>query len=190
MIDSVDDNPTRRALRGAIKLLLLIGLLAVVYAIARSLPGPGAEGGTTAHRVDLAGLPEGAVQRIEWAGRRYLVLHRSPAMLATLEAGRGPALADPGSRRSRQPVEVEGALRSLSARYLVVLDYDTALNCPLDLVPPAAPDADGWPGGLRDRCAGSRYDYAGRVLAGERAPRNLGVPAHRLSGDTLILLAE
>ncbi|MDX5334318.1 MAG: ubiquinol-cytochrome C reductase, iron-sulfur subunit [Gammaproteobacteria bacterium] len=190
MIDSVDDNPTRRALRGAIKLLLLIGLLAVAYAFTRSLLGPGTGDGTAEYRVDLAGLPEGAVQRIDWAGRRYLVLHRSPDMLATLEAKTGPALADPGSRRSRQPAGVEGTLRSLSARYLVVLDYDTALNCPLDLVPPTTPDAEGWVGGLRDPCAGSRYDFAGRVLAGERAPRNLGVPAHRLSGDALILLAD
>jgi len=184
------DNPTRRALRGAIKLMLLVGLLAVAYVFARSLVSSDPRSGAGGYRADLSTLAEGAVWRIEWEGRRYLVLHRTPAMVASLEDGAGPALADPDSRRSRQPPGAGGVLRSLSTRYLVVLDYDTALNCPVELVPPAMPDADGWIGGLRDPCAGSRYDYAGRVLAGERAPRNLGVPDHRLEGDSLILLAD
>jgi ubiquinol-cytochrome c reductase iron-sulfur subunit len=182
------DNDTRRALRGAIKLMAVVALLAVIYAFSRTLFTADHAGDGLPLEIDLADLGPGAARQVEWQGRRYLVVHRTPAMLATLAAAGGPRLADAASQRSRQPATVETPYRSADPRYLVVLDYDTALNCPLELVLPAPPDADGWLGGLRDTCGGSRYDFAGRVLAGERALRNLTVPEHRIEQDTLLVL--
>ena len=181
------DNDTRRALRGAIKLMAVLGLLAVVYALSSTLFTADDTGDGLPLAIELAALGPGEARQLEWQGRRYLVLHRSPAMLATLAAPDGPRLADAASQRSRQPATVKMPYRSADPRYLVVLDYDTALNCPLELVQPASPDADGWAGGLRDTCGGSRYDFAGRVLAGERAVRNLTVPEHRLEQDRLLV---
>lgn len=184
------DNATRRALRGAIKLMALVGVVAVVYAFSRTLFTPQESSGSEALRVALAEIPPGAARQFEWEGRRYLVLHRSPQMLALIDADGAPKLADPDSRRSRQPEAAHNVHRSVDPRYLVVLDYDTALNCPLEVVLPDAPLAGGWPGGLRDTCGGSRYDFAGRVLEGQRAVRNLAVPEHRFDGTTLEILDD
>ena len=190
MIDAENDNPTRRALRGALKLLVLAGVLAVIYAFGQSFFRTDGEGAVpNQFTVDASGLAPGEALRVEWAGRRYLVLHRSPEMLAALDAS--PAkLKDADSRRSQQPEAARNAQRSLEPRYLVVLAFDTLLNCDLDVVAPQAVDVDGWGGGLRDRCGKHRYDFAGRILAADAAPRNLVVPAYRVEGTRIILLED
>lgn len=184
------DNARRQALRGAIKLLVLLGLLALFYAFSRTLISTEDAAAGDEFRLALVELGPGSARQFEWDGRRYLVLHRSAEMQALLEAPDGPKLVDPDSHRSRQPDGARNPYRSVDASYLVVLNYDTALNCPLEIVMPQGPDAQRWSGGLRDTCGGSRYDFAGRVLANQRASRNLVVPNHRLEGGQLIISSD
>ena len=43
-----------------------------------------------------------------------------------------------------------------------------------------------WLGGFFCACHGSKFDMAGRVLAGVPAPKNLPVPPYRFIGENII----
>jgi ubiquinol-cytochrome c reductase iron-sulfur subunit len=179
--------PDRRlALRVALKLLSAAAAVGVLIVVLR-LFGVGAVQEGTGQRVDLEGLAPGAMLEVNWAGRQVLVLHRTQAMIESVLAGDALVRSPRGGSRIARGTAVDPRLRSRSERYFVALAYDTALGCPLDLVTDPGQDTQ-WPGGFRDRCGGSRYDFAGRVLEGERALRNLDIPDYRMSGPTTLLL--
>lgn len=182
-----EDSPRRLVLRVTAKLMGLVGLLALAYVLFAALTGEGGRRPAHGQLFELADLAPGTARRLEWEGRRIWVLHRSARMLAQVER---PAVALKHERDGwgRLPAGINPRYRSADPRYLVVLDYGTELGCPLEFVPWREEAADGWRGGFQDRCRGSRYDFAGRVLSSSSAPRNLEVPAHAIEpGPRLVL---
>jgi ubiquinol-cytochrome c reductase iron-sulfur subunit len=177
-----DRQRVRLRLRVALKLMALGGLLAFIGMLLSALFSPPGGRGALPLEVALEAIPPGGLERLNWNGRRVLVLHRDAAMLAALEAPE--RLYDPDSRFHHRP-GTSRAHRGLEPRWLVVYGEGTDLGCELDLVLPGAePD---WAGGFRDRCRGLRYDFAGRVHDGQAARRNLEIPPHRIDSYRLLL---
>ncbi|WP_018993614.1 MULTISPECIES: hypothetical protein [unclassified Thioalkalivibrio] len=178
------ESLNRIRIRVLMKLMVLGGVVmfaGVLASYALSMLG----GGETERRVvELDTIAPGQLKRLDWEGRRILVLHRDPALQQAL--GEDDELVDPRARRGQQPDGLELPLRSLRPEWLVVIGESTDLGCELDLVHPDA--ADDWSGGFVDRCRGGRYDAAGRVYDGQDARRNLPIPEYRFSGDDRLIL--
>ena len=140
---------------------------------------------------DIGGLEPGAMKTFEWRGQPTWILHRTPAMLATLAKDEA-RLADPESKQSIQPAYARNEARSIKPEYLVVVGICTHLGCsPTPRFQPGDPGmgAD-WPGGFLCPCHGSRFDLSGRVYANMPAPTNLTVPPYKYLSDTRILIGE
>jgi ubiquinol-cytochrome c reductase iron-sulfur subunit len=141
--------------------------------------------------VDVSKLEIGALAKIEWRGRPIYVLHRSDAMLKTLD--RDVALLDdPKSEKSEQPSYATNPHRSQRPEFLVMEGKCTHLGCaplPRFEVGPADLGSE-WPGGFYCPCHGSKFDLAGRVFAGVPAPTNLVVPPYRFINDSTILIGS
>lgn len=180
------DNLFRLRLRVTLKLMALAAVLLFLLVVLRALFSPLGGDIRLPLEVDLQLIEPGEDQRLTWGGRRILVLHRDAAMLAALPDA--DALYDPNSRFDRRPRGITEPHRGRVPEWLVVYAESTDLGCDLDVVRP--PTADGWEGGLRDRCRGGRYDFAGRVYKGQPAMRNLEIPPYRLEGTRLILGAD
>ncbi|WP_026148099.1 MULTISPECIES: ubiquinol-cytochrome c reductase iron-sulfur subunit [unclassified Thioalkalivibrio] len=178
------DSLNRMRIRALLKLMVLgavIVFAGVLGSYALSVLG----GGESERRiVELDGIGPGELKRLDWEGRRILVLHRDSDLQQAL--GKDDELVDPRARRGQQPDGLELPLRSLRPQWLVVIGESTDLGCELDLVHPD--EADGWSGGFVDRCRGGRYDAAGRVYDGQDARRNLSIPEYRFSGDDRLIL--
>jgi ubiquinol-cytochrome c reductase iron-sulfur subunit len=184
MNDTVDKRLLYRAL---LKLLIVVAAAAAIYVMWGSLfSSDGSDG--VEYQVDLSGLAAGRSEVVERGGRRYIIVHRDVAMVRALHNADEGALLKPRSPWDHQPRGVDPVLRSFTPDYFVASDYGTDLNCPLKfdgLLPTA--DDQGWRGGFRDTCRGSKYDLAGRVLKGQQAQRNLEIPDYRIEGDTLYI---
>lgn len=176
-------SPQRQARRarvqGALKLLALGGVLALVFAMLSALFSGSPENLALDRVVSLEGIAPGEESRVRWGGREIVILHRDAAMVAALDAP--VALKDAASRMSSQPRELRNPHRSFDLAWFVAYAASTDLGCALVLVPPdeARQDPRPWAGGFRDECRGGRYDFAGRVLEGEPGLRNLEIPAYR-----------
>ena len=108
-------------------------------------------------------MAEGDLQVSLWRQKPVWVLRRSSAMLALLD--NEADLLDPQSNDSGQPPYCKNKSRSIKTRILLLLSdcVRTLVVCP------------GKTGGMVFLCAchGSRFDFAGRVLKGSPAPKNL-----------------
>lgn len=182
-----NDSGRRALLRVAAKLMALVGFASVGFVLVSSLF-------STERKqvepivVDVRGLQPGELRLERWDRRGVLILHRTEAMLHTLQA-RDDGLLDPSSEDSRQPEAARNAYRALRPEYFVAIAHGTDLGCELEFVP--QDDAQrGWRGGFRDRCRGSRYDFAGRVYKDQEAYRNLEVPPYRFLPDGRLLIGE
>jgi ubiquinol-cytochrome c reductase iron-sulfur subunit len=177
------DNLLRLRLRVTLKLMAFAALLLFLMVILRALFSPPGGDVRLPLEVDLRGIEPGEHERLIWSGRRVLVLHRDATMLGALPDD--DALYDPNSRFDRRPRRITTSHRGWVPEWLVVYAESTDLGCDLEIVPPRL--SEGWEGGLRDRCRGGRYDFAGRVYKGQPAMRNLEIPPYRLEGRRLIL---
>ena len=178
-----EDSRLRLRLRVMLKLMVFGALLLFLLVILRALFSPPGGDVRLPVEVDLRAIEPGEHQRLMWNGRRVLILHRDTAMLDAMpDAGE---LYDPTSRFDRRPRGMTAPHRGWVPQWLVVYAESTDLGCDLDIVPPR--ESDVWVGGLRDRCRGGRYDFAGRVYKGQPAMRNLEIPSYRLEGNRLIL---
>jgi len=177
------DSLLRLRLRVTLKLMGLTALLLFLFVILRALFSPPGGDVRLPLKVDLQGIEPGQHERVTWNGRRVLVLHRDASMLEALPEGE--ALYDPSSRFDRRPRGLTAAHRGWVPEWLVVYAESTDLGCDLDVVPPHA--SEDWEGGLRDRCRGGRYDFAGRVYRNQPAMRNLEIPPYRLEEARVIL---
>ena len=178
---------TRLILRVTQKLMLLAALLFVMYVFVASLSTNEGEDGQTAVTLDLADIPPGDVHVAEWKGRKVLVLHRTPAMLVEIQALERE-LMNPRSRFSHQPAAADTIHRALRTEYFVALAYGTDIDCEVEFVPYRAQPTEGWRGGFKDRCRGSRYDFAGRAFKNQPAQRNLVVPEHYYPSATELVI--
>ena len=139
--------------------------------------------------VDVSKLEPGAMLKVEWRGKAIFVVHRSPQMLAQIDAAKSE-LRDPLSEESEQPEFAKNDARALKPEYLVIVGVCTHLGCaPLDkfAVGDVTVAAD-WPGGFFCPCHGSKFDMSGRVFKDVPAPTNLPVPPYRFVSDTRILI--
>lgn len=179
----------RLVLRLVAKLMIVSFIIGLIYVFMRSLPGRSLQEATS--RIDLGHLQSGQTMRYDWNGKRVLILKRGVYDLNTLQS-LDTALLDPDSQHSRQPAVADNPLRSITAKYFVVLDYGTDLNCGVEYltVEQTGPEGRAWLGGFKDRCRGSWYDLSGRVYKGQQAKRNLAIPPYIIEGQILILGAE
>lgn len=179
----------RLLLRTVLKLMAFVGFLFVGYIAVISVLGGRPVGSDTLRTVKLGTLAPGEVMWLDWGGRRVVVLHRTEAMLAEV-ARLGPELKSPDPLFDNRPGTADPETRSVDPRYFVALAYGTELGCELEFVPYRSDAADGWRGGFRDRCRGSRYDFAGRVLKQDSAPRNLDVPDYYFLNPRRLVLGR
>lgn len=185
---AVPDHRRRRILLTATQIVGGVGLLAAAYPFVASLEPSArdrARGGPVSG--DLAGLAPGELRTVAWRGKPIWLLRRSDEMVrALLEPN--PALVDPLSRRSEQPVYCTNATRSERPEYFVAIGICTHLGC----TPTLRRDDEALnaelhaPGGFLCPCHGSRFDLAGRVVKNVPAPTNLEVPNYRFTSSTTV----
>lgn len=145
---------------------------------------------------DIGKLEPGAIMKVNWRGQAIFIVHRTPAMVATLTNSelvsnlRDPdsEAVDPGSGKLLQPAYAKNVTRSLKPEYLVLIGVCTHLGCaPLNRFMPSDPELGAsWPGGFYCPCHGSKFDLAGRVFKDVPAPSNLKVPPYRFVTDTVV----
>lgn len=187
-----DEAAIRRRLRLRVlaKLMLATAFLAVVFVfLSAFLSGDKPGDPVPGLQVDIGDMAAGEMRTVIWEGRPIIVHRRDAAQrdaLLRADAERDAGLRDPSSKRSEQPAGADPALRSMAPDWFVAIALGTDYGCPVK--PVAEPTREnGIDVAFVDDCRGSRYDAAGRVLAGDYADRNLVVPAHTIDGDTLIL---
>ncbi len=138
--------------------------------------------------VDIGDIEPGARLDVDWCGFPVSIIHRTEAMLASLETLE-PGLLDPQSAAPQQPDTCRNRSRSIMPQYGVYVGICTYLTCYLTYTP-AKPEWKGlWSAdfkGFYCACHGSRYDLAGRVLQGVPSKLNLVVPPHRYVSDRVI----
>ena len=142
--------------------------------------------------VDISKLEDGAMLRVVWRGRPVWILRRTPDMLKRLQSVPVKDLKDADSAESEQPPYAKNADRALKPEVLVMIGVCTHLGCaPIERFDVAPPDLGAsWVGGFFCPCHGSRFDLAGRVMAGSPAPTNLPIPPYRFVGDNMILIGD
>jgi len=141
--------------------------------------------------VDLASVAPGQQIIVRWRSMPIFIVHRTPAMLATLkEPQLLSMLRDPGSEENQQPAYALNWSRSLKPEYLILVGICTHLGCIPTFSPLAGSLLPSAPGGWLCHCHGSKYDLAGRVFQGVPAPYNLPVPPYHFSNPTTLMLGE
>ncbi len=167
-----------------------VGLVATAIPFVSSLaPSERARAQGAPVEVDLSTIEPGEIKTVDWRGQPVFVLHRSREMLESL-GGHDDLLADPGSRRSVQPLYAANADRSIRPEVAVMVGICTHLGCiPTFRPTPGSASIDAaWPGGFYCPCHGSKFDLAGRVFKNVPAPTNLVVPPHRYAAADRLLI--
>lgn len=131
------------------------------------------------YSIDVSGLGKGEARAFSVGNQPLIVVHRSQSQIETLSE---QGLNDASSWQNTDPAGVNADHRGNQAAWIVIEALGTALSCPV-VVKHAGGEFQGaaWLGGFADRCRDQRYDWAGRVYAGQDAKRNLRVMAYQLS---------
>ena len=151
-----------------------------------------AEGGPV--DVDISSLRPSEKLTVLWRGQPVWILHRTPAMLESLNETQS-LVADPDSQRTAFPTPVwaQTQWRSIKKEYLVVVGICTHLGCsPVDRFTPGPQPSlpSDWDGGFLCPCHGSMFDLAGRVFKNMPAPDNLVVPPYMYVTDAKLRIGE
>lgn len=159
--------------------------------VASMLPSERAKAAGAPVEVDISKLEPGQKVIVEWRGKPVWIVRRTKEMLETVKA-QDQQVADPASKRSKQPAYATNEFRSLNPEFLVLVGICTHLGCsPVDrLAAQAEPFASDWKGGFYCPCHGSLFDLAGRVFKNKPAPDNLEVPPYKFVGDTRLIIGE
>jgi ubiquinol-cytochrome c reductase iron-sulfur subunit len=144
--------------------------------------------------VDISSIAPGQMQVVEWRGKPVWVLHRTPAMIASLKHDE-TLLADPLTKRAAYPtpayVMKDPSLRSIKPDYFVAIGICTHLGCsPSGPFAPAENPQLGDQWGFVCPCHGSTFDVAGRVFKNKPASDNLEVPPYKFVTDALIVIGD
>lgn len=141
--------------------------------------------------VDLSALQPGQQIVVMWRSRPIFIVHRTPAILASLkEKALMEQLRDPASQELQQPPYAANWSRSLKPDYFVAVGICTHLGCIPTFMPNPGSVSASWRGGYLCHCHGSKYDLAGRVFVGVPAPYNLPVPPYSFSGPTTVVIGQ
>lgn len=184
-----EEQERRLKLRVAIKVLMYLAALSVVYVVISAIrTGNDEVPQVPTKKVDVSTMNPGEVNFLTWEGRPVLIYKRQGAELAKLREP-DTRLKDPNSRNSDQPQSAENPYRSVEADWFVAIASGTDLGCSLEHVPAESElfQDKPWAGGFIDTCRKSRYDLAGRVFESQYATKNLAVPSYAISGQTIIL---
>lgn len=151
-----------------------------------------AEGGPV--DVDISSLRPSEKMTVLWRGQPVWILHRTPAMLESLNETQS-LVADPDSQRTAFPTPTwaQSQWRSIKKEYLVVVGICTHLGCsPVDRFTPGPQPSlpSDWDGGFLCPCHGSMFDLAGRVFKNMPAPDNLVVPPYMYVTDAKLRIGE
>lgn len=166
---SGNGNGRRRALLGISALGGLVGSVAAATPFVASLrPSRRAQAAGAPVSVEIKNIPEGELRVVVWRQKPVWVLHRNSDMIEAM-AQQGGDLLDPDSESSSQPVYCKNKTRSIKPEYFIAVGLCTHLGC--------SPGRENRKGFLC-ACHGSRFDFAGRVVKGSPAPKNLIVPPH------------
>lgn len=169
-----------------------VGLVATSIPFVQSMwPSEAAKAAGAPVEVDVSQVGPGALQTVEWRGKPIWLVHRTDAMLATLDRHLDQLL-DPRSMQLQQPPYATNPVRAIKPSLLVVTGICTHLGCvPVYRPEPAAADlGSDWPGGFYCPCHGSKFDLAGRVFKNVPAPLNLEIPPHTYLSDIRLLIGE
>jgi len=125
------------------------------------------------YQIDVSGIAAGQHLALSVGKQPLIIVHRSAQQQASLSS---EYLNDADSWQNNEPDGLLPSHRGATAEWLVVEALGTELNCPVE-VKPAGGEFQGrpWLGGFADKCRDQRYDWAGRVYAGQGALRNLRV---------------
>ena len=177
---SGDGKKRRKTLLGISTALGGIGSVAVAAPFVGSFrPSRKTQAAGAPIVVSLAEMAEGDLQVSLWRQKPVWVLRRSSAMLALLD--NESDLLDPQSNDSGQPPYCKNKNRSIKPEYFVAVGLCTHLGC--------LPREDGGDGFLC-ACHGSRFDFAGRVLKGSPAPKNLFIPPHHYDDNGNVVIGS
>ncbi len=144
--------------------------------------------------VDVSNIAPGKMRVVEWQGKPIWILHRTPAMIASLKQDEA-RLADPDSKRNAYPTPAyalkDPSTRSIKPEYFVAIGICTHLGCSPS--GPFAPDENpqlGADAGFVCPCHGSTFDLAGRVFKNKPASDNLQVPPYKFVSDGVLVIGE
>jgi ubiquinol-cytochrome c reductase iron-sulfur subunit len=159
--------------------------------VASMMPSERAKAAGAPVEVDISKLEPGQKVTVEWRGKPVWIVRRTKEMLDAVQA-QDAAVADPDSKRSKQPGYAKNEFRAIKPEYLVLVGICTHLGCsPVDrLNAQPEPFASDWKGGFYCPCHGSLFDLAGRVFKNKPAPDNLEVPPYKFVGDTKLVIGE
>ncbi len=184
------DPARRRLLIGGASVVGGAGAVAMgVSMLASMSPSARAKAAGAPVEADISKLAEGQMMTIEWRGKPVWVVRRTAAAIELLK-NTSMALSDPDSLEEQQPAYAQNAVRSIKEEYLVLIGLCTHLGCSPGYRPDVAAADLGadWEGGFFCACHGSKFDLAGRVLAGVPAPTNLEVPPHSYVDDSNLII--
>jgi len=190
--DDVDENRRRLLLvatsaTGAV----VAGGVAVPF-LASWFPSARALAAGAPVEFDISKMELGQQVTVEWRGKPVWVLKRTPEMLDLLTK-HDAVLTDPESREDQQPDYIKGPTRSIKPEVLVAVGVCTHLGCSPTLKKEIGAASDmgaEWPGGYYCPCHNSRFDLSARVFKGSPAPKNLVIPPHHYSRDTVVVIGE
>lgn len=189
---AADADPGRRKLLAATTTVGGIGVIVSAIPFVSSMqPSEAAKAAGAPAEVDIGGLAPGKLTTVEWRGKPIWVLHRTDAMLKSLD-NHTQLLADPDASQPQQPKYIDNRARAIRPPIFVAIGICTHLGCvPVYRPEPGAADlGPEWPGGFYCPCHGSKFDLAGRVFKNVPAPLNLEVPDYTFLSDTRLLIGE
>jgi ubiquinol-cytochrome c reductase iron-sulfur subunit len=164
-------------------------ILTAVPFVASWKPSESARAAGLPTEVDLSKIEPGQMATFFWRKQPIYIVRRTPEMLASL-ANHDGELKDKDSKDSEQPDYAKNPQRSLKPEVLVLIGTCTHLGClpKSRFTPNDATVMPNWPGGFFCPCHGSKFDLAGRVVAGSPASVNLRVPPYSFSGDNTLVI--
>lgn len=158
------------------------GVAAVAWPFVQQLAPAADTRALSSAEVDVSKAPLGSEIRVLIGGQPFFVRHRTPAEIASAEAGDTAQLRDPATDDSRLVKMQDG---NLNRAILVTSGTCTHLGC----VPVGpAQGSVGEFGGWYCPCHGSHYDTSGRIRKGP-APKNLAIPKYEYSSPTMIKIS-
>jgi len=170
------ESPTRKRLQAAVRYFWLVGGLAVVYVALDFMIDVRPSTIQSSYRFSVGELALDEVKIVRQDNLLILVVRRSPATIASLQAA-SAQLQDPQSENSNQPEYARNSLRSRHPQYFVSYAFGTDLGCALKLLELT----------LQEACSKARYDLAGRALKGENTFSNLSIPDYNFTNNFSIL---
>jgi len=181
------ENSRRLLLRVATKLMLCFAALVASWIILSPLFKPNVPVNTKAVEttIDVSGRGENTIEIIEWFDKPLIIARRSALTERGLKEIGAEALRDPQNKKSVQPANAQNAIRTAHDGWFVAIGIGTSSGCALLASAAAVGTSD--VAVFTDGCDGSRYDFAGRALAGSKARKNLPVPHWQFEDNRIVV---